>query len=160
MPSASRTRPSSTASSPSSQPSSSSERIAGWGRAQIAWELGLLAELGFGLDLSTCAATGRNDELFYVSPRTGRAVSLAAGEPYKDRLLRLPRFLAEPGETPSDGDILDGLGLTGHFLERHVFASLNRELPQARAHLLERLRRALRQSSTGTSDPAPSPTSD
>ncbi|MFI5024600.1 MAG: DNA repair protein RecO [Alphaproteobacteria bacterium] len=138
----------------------SSERIAGWGRAQIAWELGLLAELGFGLDLSTCAATGRNDELFYVSPRTGRAVSLAAGEPYKDRLLRLPRFLAEPGETPSDGDILDGLGLTGHFLERHVFASLNRGLPQARAHLLERLRRALRQSGAAASEAAASPTSD
>ena len=122
----------------------STDRIAGWGRAVVAWEMGLLAELGYGLDLSTCAATGRNDELAYVSPRTGRAVSLSAGEPYKDRLLALPRFLASGGVAPTDDDILAALELTGHFLERHVFAALHREPPQARAHLVDRLKRALR----------------
>jgi DNA repair protein RecO (recombination protein O) len=110
----------------------------------VQWELGLLAELGFGLELSRCAATGRNDALAYVSPRTGHAVSLAAGEPYKDRLLPLPRFLATPGALPGDADILAGLALAGHFLERHAFAALHREVPAARAHLVDRLKRALR----------------
>ncbi|HUC61957.1 MAG TPA: DNA repair protein RecO [Alphaproteobacteria bacterium] len=122
----------------------SSDRISGWGRAAIAWEMGLLSELGFGLDLSSCAATGTNDDLLYVSPRTGRAVSREAGEPYKEKLLPLPGFLARPGTMASDEDILAGLELAGHFLERHVFASLHREPPAARAHFLERLRRALR----------------
>ena len=130
-----------------------SDRISGWGRAQIAWELGVLAELGFGLDLSSCAASGTSEELVYVSPRTGRAVSRAAGEPYKDRLLPLPRFLVEAGTLPGDQDILAGLGLTAHFLERHVFASLHRELPQARAHLLERLRRALSREAAAPASP-------
>jgi len=139
-----------------------SDRITGWGRAQIAWELGILAELGFGLDLSSCAATGESDTLVYVSPRTGRAVSRAAGEPYKERLLPLPRFLAHPGAAPSDGDIIDGLNLTGYFLERHVFASLHRALPQARAHLIDRLRRAHSRNGSPAepAEAAPSPTSD
>jgi len=135
-----------------------SDRIAGWGRAQIAWELGVLAELGFGLELASCAASGTSEELIYVSPRTGRAVSRAAGEPYKDRLLPLPRFLAEAGAAASDADILAGLGLTGHFLERHVFASLHRELPQARRHLIERLGRALSRE-TATAEPSSPPSS-
>lgn len=122
----------------------SSERISGWGRAIVGWEMGLLAELGYGLDLTSCAATGRNDELAYVSPRTGRAVSLSAGEPYRERLLPLPRFLASPGVAPVDDDILEALALTGNFLERHVFAALHKDLPQARSHLVERLRRTLR----------------
>lgn len=122
----------------------SSDRIAGWGRAYVQWELGLLAELGFGLELTRCAATGRNDELAYISPRTGHAVSLSAGEPYKDRLLPLPRFLVTPGALPADADIVAGLALSGHFLERHAFAALHRELPAARAHLMDRLKRALR----------------
>lgn len=121
----------------------SSDRIAGWGRAYVQWELGLLAELGFGLELSRCAATGRNDELAYVSPRTGHAVSLSAGEPYKDRLLPLPRFLVAAGALPTDAEILAGLSLAGHFLERHAFAALHRELPRARTHLVERLTRVV-----------------
>ncbi|MFI4986151.1 MAG: DNA repair protein RecO [Alphaproteobacteria bacterium] len=132
-----------------------SERIAGWGRAQVAWELGLLAELGFGLELTSCAVTGRNDDLAYVSPRTGRAVTLSAGEPYKERLLPLPRFLAMAGVAPTDGDILDGLALTSHFLERHVFASLHRELPQARLQLMERLARALQRNGRAAGGEAP-----
>jgi DNA repair protein RecO (recombination protein O) len=131
----------------------STDRLSGWGRAAIAWEMGLLAELGFGIDLSSCAATGTNEDLVYVSPRTGRAVSRQAGEPYKDRLLPLPAFLARAGEGANDADILMGLELTGHFLERHVFASLHREPPAARAHFLERLRRSLRRDGDSAAEP-------
>jgi len=133
----------------------SSDRVAGWGRAYVQWELGLLAELGFGLELSRCAATGRNDELAYVSPRTGQAVSLAAGEPYKDRLLPLPQFLVVPGSLPADADVLAGLDLAGHFLERHAFAALHRELPRARALLIGRLRAALGRPVAATESMAP-----
>ncbi len=118
---------------------------ADWGRVYVAWEVALLSELGFGLDLSACAATGATEDLAYVSPKSGRAVSLAAGAPWHDRLLPLPRFLvaptgpAEPGEGP---EILAGLRLTGHFLEVHLFGAANRDLPAARRRLAERLRRA------------------
>ncbi len=110
-----------------------------WPAVLVRFEMGLLAELGFGLDLSRCAATGTLEDLIYVSPRTGRAVSAAAGESYKDRLLTLPPFLlgAQGGLRP--GDIGAGLALTGHFLEASVFAALNRPLPPARARLISRL---------------------
>jgi DNA repair protein RecO (recombination protein O) len=89
----------------------------------IRFELAMLAELGFGLDLETCAATGTTSELIYVSPKSGGAVSRAAGEPWRDRLLRLPAFLRE-GESRSNGwsdqDLTDGFALTGMFLLRHV----------------------------------------
>ena len=88
--------------------------------AYIGWEIGLLAALGFGIDVTRCAATGTNDNLAYISPRTGRAVSLSAGEPYRDRLLPLPRFLLGQGAGGPD-EVMQGLALTGHFLERHVF---------------------------------------
>ena len=109
-----------------------------WAEAYIRWELGLLGELGFGLDLTKCASTGRNDNLAYVSPKSGRAVSLSAGEEYRDRLLPLPKFLVEKAE-PSEKDIADGLKLTGYFLERHVFAPHDRKLPAARTRLADRL---------------------
>ncbi len=86
----------------------------------VRFELAVLTELGFGLDLSACAATGGNDRLAYVSPRTGRAVSAAAGEPYKDRLLALPTFLREGGAPGPDG-VAQGFTLTGYFLDRHVW---------------------------------------
>ena len=105
--------------------------------AYVIWELGLLGVLGFGLELGECAATGSNDQLAYVSPRTGRAVSLAAGEPYKDKLLPLPGFLAG-GATGSRDDIAAGLALTGHFIGRHVFAPANQPLPAARQRLFDR----------------------
>jgi DNA repair protein RecO (recombination protein O) len=88
----------------------------------IRFELAMLAELGFGLDLENCAATGQTSELVYVSPKSGGAVSRAAGEPWRDRLLRLPAFL-RAGESPadwSDQDLQDGFQLTGLFLLRYV----------------------------------------
>ena len=111
-----------------------------WPSVLVKWEVGVLGDLGFGLDLERCAATGRNDDLAYVSPRTGRAVGLAAGEAYRDRLLRLPRFLIEPGTSGDAGEVYDGLVLTGYFLERHVLAPLHKGLPPARQRLLGWLR--------------------
>jgi DNA repair protein RecO (recombination protein O) len=108
----------------------------------VRYELLLLAELGFGLDLEHCAATGRNDDLAYVSPRSGIAVSRIGAEGYADRLLRLPRFLVEGGEAVW-GDILDGFRLTGHFLERDLLIGKGAELLAARARLVDRLKRAV-----------------
>jgi DNA repair protein RecO (recombination protein O) len=111
-----------------------------WPAAYIRWELGLLAELGFGLDLSRCAATGLSNDLRYVSPRTGRAVSGEAGEAYRDRLLALPVFLGGvSAEGQPDNGIASGLALTGHFLAAQVFAPFNRPPPPARDRLVARL---------------------
>ncbi len=100
----------------------------------VRFEVALLGELGFGLDLTECAATGANDRLIYVSPKSGRAVSEAAGEPYRDRLLALPEFL-KGSETgfPGPSAIADGLALTGFFLERHLFGPRGVAMPEARA---------------------------
>ena len=100
----------------------------------VRFETAVLAELGFGLDLSCCAATGVEDDLVYVSPKSGRAVSRAAGEPWKDRLLPLPRFLVRrAGEPdPHTDDILAGFRLTEHFLERDVYEPRGLALPDAR----------------------------
>lgn len=90
----------------------------------VRFELALLAELGFGLALHACAATGGNDQLVYVSPRTGRAVSASAGEPYRDRLLPLPPFLREPTglvRAPLSEEVRGGFALTGHFLNQHIW---------------------------------------
>jgi DNA repair protein RecO (recombination protein O) len=107
------------------------------------FELQLLAELGFGLDLETCAVTGRPDDLVYVSPKSGRAVSRSAGEPWHDRLLALPTFLCEaaPGE-PSVGALDDGFALTGFFLARYVFEPRGEPLPEARRYFIAAARRA------------------
>lgn len=113
-----------------------------WPAVFVRFEAGLLEELGFGLDLSRCAATGAVDDLIYVSPRTGRAVSAGAGEPYKDRLLALPPFLLSAQGGLKPGDVGAGLALTGHFLESFVFATLNKPLPPARVWLLDRLQEA------------------
>jgi len=111
----------------------------GWPTAYVRWELALLAELGFGLDLTRCAATGRNDQLAFVSPKTGRAVSISAGEPYKDVLLPLPAFLVSDAIAGEPAAVADGLKLTGYFLERHVYGHLHRGLPPARDRLVQRL---------------------
>ncbi len=108
-----------------------------WAVSYVAWELGLLRELGFGLDLSACAATGQVDDLAYVSPKSGRAVSAAAGAVYKEKMLILPPFLK--GQPVLErGDILDGLRLTGHFLLKRVFAQSNSNLPEPRLRLEEK----------------------
>lgn len=108
-----------------------------WPAVYIQWEMGLLRELGFALDLASCAATGTRTELVYVSPRTGRAVSRDAGAPYADRMLALPTFLRPDGRGAgaARADFSDGLRLTGHFLARHAFDPLNRPLPAARDRL-------------------------
>jgi DNA repair protein RecO (recombination protein O) len=111
-----------------------------WPAVLVRFEAGLLAELGFGLDLSRCAVTGEVDDLVWVSPRTGRAVSANAGEPYRERLLTLPPFLLSAQTPLEPGDVEAGLRLTGHFLEAHVFGPLNRPLPPARDRLVDSLR--------------------
>jgi len=113
-----------------------------WPAVFVRFEMGLLQDLGFGLDLSKCAATGVVDDLIYISPRTGRAVSAGAGEPYKDRLLPLPPFMLSAQGGLQPGDVGSGLEVTGHFLESFIFAALNRPLPPARVWLLDRLRDA------------------
>ena len=105
------------------------------------FELDFLAELGFGLDLAACAATGATTELVYVSPRTGRAVSRGAGEAYRDRLMRLPAFLRSEADPQSADDLADAFTLTGFFLERHAFAPRGLALPEARAHFVTALAR-------------------
>jgi DNA repair protein RecO (recombination protein O) len=114
----------------------------GWALGYVEWEAALLAELGFGLDLSRCAATGETADLIYVSPKSGHAVSSKAGEPYRDRLLPLPRFLIPGGNvTPAPQDVLDGLALTAFFLDRRVFAPHGRKLPAARSRFVDALKR-------------------
>lgn len=119
-----------------------------WAEVYVRWEVGLLEVGGFGLDLTRCAATGleaqgtqgANDYLAYVSPRTGRAVSLTAGEPFRDKLLRLPSFLLGQSAGGPE-EVQAGLALTGHFLERHLFAQRHAEIPPARTRFVERYTR-------------------
>ncbi len=130
-----------------------------WAQAYIMWEIALLKELGFALDLTRCAGGGSSDNLAYVSPKTGRAVSLEAGEPYKDKLLPLPDFLCPLPNPPPRGerevdvsvapqgrrenhnngediqDILTGLQMTKFFLKHWVFMHHNRGLPESRKRL-------------------------
>jgi len=113
-----------------------------WPAIFVRYEAGLLETLGFGLDLSRCASTGEMDDLVWVSPRTGRAVSRTAGAPYADKLLRLPPFMLGAQAGLDEGDVKDGLALTGHFLEQYVFHALNKPLPPARVWMLERLQDA------------------
>lgn len=103
-----------------------------WLAAYVAYELSLLEQLGFGLDLQRCAATGQTTDLIYVSPKTGRAVSAAAGEPYKDRLLRLPSYFLS-GHEPTADDLQLALQLVGYFLQQHL---ANKGLPSQRQQLL------------------------
>ena len=105
---------------------------------QIRWEMLLLADLGYGLDVTACAVTGETAGLAYVSPRTGRAVTAAAAGIWQQRLLRLPGFLAG-ANTAAPADWRDGLALTGHFLARDAFGAQHRPLPQARQMLYDRV---------------------
>ncbi len=113
-----------------------------WPALMVRWELALLTELGFGLDLSECAATGSNDQLVYVSPKSGRAVSASAGEPYKERLLALPAFLSKGRQAVvSRSDVMAGLALTGHFIETRVLQPRELAMPEPRRRLAELLSR-------------------
>ena len=104
----------------------------------IEWELGLLADLGFGLDLTRCAVTGATEGLAYVSPKTGRAVCEAAAGTWRERLLPLPAFLRGGGK-PAPTELQDGLRLTGHFLARDAFGARHRPVPGARVMLYDRV---------------------
>ncbi|HST92581.1 MAG TPA: DNA repair protein RecO [Brevundimonas sp.] len=115
-----------------------------WPAVFVRFEAGLLEDLGFGLDLSRCAVSGDMDELVWVSPRTGRAVSAAAGAPYADKLLILPPFMLGAQAGLRSGDVRAGFDLTGHFLEQFVFHPLNRPLPSARIWMLDKLAEANR----------------
>lgn len=105
----------------------------------IRWEATLLAELGYGLDLASCAATGVTEGLVWVSPKSGRAVSEAAGAPYAGRLLKLPGFLRDDTMSSDAKEWVAGLRLTGFFLERDAFGLQHRPLPQARVMLEDRV---------------------
>ena len=113
----------------------------GWGSALVRYELLLLAELGFGLDLERCAVSGSSDELVAVSPKSGRAVSALEAEPYAGKLLALPRFVREGGFATWK-EIDEGLALTGHVLVRDLLTERSQPLADARSRLVDRLRRA------------------
>lgn len=109
-----------------------------WPALYVRWEAGLLADLGYGLDLRKCAATGGTEDLAWVSPKSGRAVSSEAGRPWADRMLALPGFLTGSGRI-APGDIAAGLRLTAYFIDRRVLWPADRRLPDARARMIERL---------------------
>ncbi len=114
-----------------------------WPLAYLRWELALLDELGFGLDLSACAVTGATTGLVYVSPKTGRAVSAAGAGDWADKLLPLPPCLRGEGSAP-DPEVADGLHTTGYFLQHRVAPSLGHTpLPEARARFIERFTRRI-----------------
>ncbi|CAH1668490.1 DNA repair protein RecO [Chelatococcus asaccharovorans] len=108
----------------------------------VRFELAMLAELGFGLDLGACAATGATAELVYVSPKSGRAVSAAAGAPFHGRLLALPAFLRDDRsyDHPTSAEVVAGFALTGYFLRRHVFMPRGLAWPDARDLFVAQIR--------------------
>lgn len=110
-----------------------------WPVGFVHFELGLLAELGYGLDLTACAVTGVIDGLSHVSPKTGRAVCAEVAAPYKEKLLPLPKFLVDRAHIPDCEELLIGFRLTGFFLNNHVLGPADRHLPQARDRMLDRL---------------------
>ncbi|MDZ7628485.1 MAG: DNA repair protein RecO [Parvularculaceae bacterium] len=110
-----------------------------WPALMARWEIGLLAELGFGLTLDACAATGARENLIYVSPKSACAVSAESGEPYKDRMLPLPAFLRDASADATLTDAINGLRTTGHFIETRILHAANQEMPEARRRLAEAL---------------------
>lgn len=110
-----------------------SDDCAQWLPIYLKWELGMLEALGFGLDLSRCAVSGESGQLDYVSPRTGHGVQAAHAGPYKERLLALPACLG--GGQTLENELEAGLQLTGHFLQKHIYALIHKDLPQARIRL-------------------------
>ena len=114
-----------------------------WVKRYVSWEISLLTELGFGLDLSACAATGNRDNLIYVSPKSGKAVSKAVGKPYHHKLLPLPNFLTsdlETSDNPSTADLAAGLEMAEYFLKRNIFIHNKGGEPPARTRFVDRLK--------------------
>lgn len=111
-----------------------------WARAMVRYEALLLAEMGFGLDLERCAVTGQCEDLAYVSPRSGRAVSLHAAGVYAEKLLALPAFMTRVAE-PDWAQLLQGFAVTGHFIERQFFAERRADPLAARVMMIDRLKR-------------------
>ena len=109
-----------------------------WIATYIRWEIGFLGALGFSLELSTCTVTGTDDDLSFVSPKTGRAVSKEIGLKYSAKLLKLPAILTQKGFKKAT-EFIDGLNLTGYFLRRHVFAAYNKPAPNARERFQDRV---------------------
>ena len=112
----------------------------GWEAEYVLWEVELLRDMGYGLDLSSCAATGTTEDLAYVSPRSGRAVSRGAGAPYVDKLFALPSFLCSEQAEIAAVDIVRGLALTAHFFDAHVFGPHQRKMPASRTRFAERFK--------------------
>lgn len=110
-----------------------------WPALYTRFELGLLAALGYGLDLTRCAVTGETENLAWVSPRTGRAATREAGAPHADVLLKLPAFLVDPEAELESGDVADAFALAGFFLERRVFEHKGEGMPDQRRRLIEKL---------------------
>lgn len=113
----------------------------GWAASAVRFELLLMAELGYALDLSACTVTGTRDDLAFVSPKSAAAVSRAAGQPYADRLLPLPAFLIDHDAASDWADILDAMRLTGHFLSRDILIDRRAAALDARERLVERMKR-------------------
>lgn len=116
-----------------------------WPALMIRWEFGLLEELGFGLDLKSCAATGTSKDLIYVSPKSGRAVSAEAGAPYKSKLLILPAFLLAQKQSDkiTPHDIAEGFRLTGYFLQQHIYNPRRTKFPEPRMRLQNKFQAAI-----------------
>jgi len=115
-----------------------------WLGEYVRLELALLEQAGFGLDLSECVATGSRENLTYVSPKSGRAVSGEAGAPYHDRMLQLPEFIKDTDHLPEAmGEVQAGMALTGHFLETRMLPSLHRHTPPLRSHFAGLLARTV-----------------
>tara|TARA_Y100000588_G_C14184182_1_gene895106 strand:+ start:60 stop:791 length:732 start_codon:yes stop_codon:yes gene_type:complete len=118
------------------------EDVEVWLAAYIRWEIGFLSESGFSLDLERCAVTGTNENLVFVSPKSGRAVSASVGNKYRTRLLALPGFLTQKG-FKGRKEFTDGLKLTEYFLSKHIFGSYNKPIPKARERFFEFVEKSL-----------------
>ena len=115
------------------------DEIEVWPALMARWELGLLAELGFGLTLDRCASTGARENLIYVSPRSACAVSEEAGEPYKDKMLPLPAFLRGASSEATLAEAINALKTTGHFIETRILHLADKQLPEARLRIMDLL---------------------
>ncbi len=123
------------------------------GELFVRFEIAILEDLGFGLDLSQCAATGAAADLQFVSPKSGRAVSREAGLPWQDKLLTLPEFLTEGSRTAADvASLKQAFHLTGHFLQRHVYEPRGQDMPDARSGFIQAALRAAAETQAAVED--------